>query len=282
MRGITLVELLVALFVFSIVAALAASGIVQALRVQSLNEANTSLQGKLRRITEVVSQDLRSAVLGAIVDAPYASGDDQVSFTLAVGGQGFEVREISGAGAFAAANTMSVFSNGAPVTTGQRILLVNGDGIGSTVPAGTVADRGNGRFDVVLGGGCTNQIDFVDPMRLFVVDAIGYSLLANGDLARQVSGAAAQSLAFGLSAFEVQYAYRANDGTLTVLDAPRTAAGGGPPLRLTPTEVLESLRVRVAAEEPIFGNRTAERSYLANIALPASGSVNLRSVVSCP
>ena len=46
--------------------------------------------------------------------------------------------------------------------------------------------------------------------------------------------------------------------------------------------MLDSLRIRVSSEQPSFGNRLIERSYTAQIAMPASGSVNLRSVVTCP
>lgn len=279
-RGITLVELLIALLVFSIVAVLAGSGIVQALRVQSLNEANTSLQGKLRRVTEVISQDLRSTVLGAVVAEPFASDGSQVSFTTAVGGQGYEVRSISG-NPWPGANIFRVFTDVQPVAAGDRILLVNGNGLGTTVPVGGVTALSNGRYDVTLGGGCTTGVPFSHPVRMFVVDAVGYRLLANGDLERQAVGEAAQALAFALSEFVVQYGYRDQDGTLTMRNAPVPDAAGTP-LRIAGTETLESLRVRVAAEQTIFGNRTVERAYVAQITLPPPGNVNLRSVVSCP
>ncbi len=279
-QGITLVELLVALFVFAIVAALASSGIVQSLRVQSVNEANTSLQGKLRRITEVISQDLRSTVLGAVVDTPFASASDQVSFTLAVGGQGFEARRIATDNVWPGASSLRVFADAQPVATGDRILIVNGSGLGTTVPVGSVQTLSNNRYDVSVGAACTIGISFVHPVRMFVVDAVGYRLLANGDLVRQAAGADPEALAFDLSGFEVQYGYREQGGGLTMLPAPRS--DGGPPLRVDGDELLESLRVRVSAEQTIFGNRTVERSYVTQIALPPPGSVNLRSVVSCP
>jgi len=280
-RGITLVELLVALFVFAIVAALASSGIVQALRVQSLNEANTSLQGKLRRITEVISQDLRSSLLGVVVDTPYASGSGQVSFTLAVGGQGFEVRRIPGDPPFPTANGVRVFADAPPAAAGQRILLVNGAGLGVTAPIGSVTSAGNDRYDIRYSSGCTNAIGFTQPLRAFIVDVVGYQL-DGGDLMRQTAGEAAEVVAFDLQSFEVEYGYRDQDGgALVMLAAPRSS-GGGPPLRIDGTDVLESVRVRLTAQQPLFGNRMAERTYVAQIALPPTGSVNVRSVVSCP
>lgn len=284
----TLIEVLIALFVFAIVIAIAGSGIVQALRVQSLNETNASLQGKLRRITEVVSQDLRSAVLGAITNAPYATGNDAVSFTLAEGGQGYAVLRSAGVNInqFPNASDFRVVAEAANAAqlglVGQRVLLVNGAGTAASyVVTSAVSDGvvGNNRW--ILGhAGCLNAIAWVDPMRMFAVDAVGYRLDNSGDLMRQLGGAAEGALAFDISEFVVQYVYRDATGTVEVRDAPYMA--GGLPLRVSGTNVLDSLRIRVASEQPSFGNRMIERSYTAQIAMPASGSVNLRSVVTCP
>src|SRR5690554_5781419 len=90
-RGMTLVELLVALAVFSIVLVIAYAAINGSLRIQSDQEAATTTQGKLRRIIEVVSQDLRSSVFGSITDAPYSSNQNQVSFMMLTGGAGYTV-----------------------------------------------------------------------------------------------------------------------------------------------------------------------------------------------
>lgn len=279
-RGITLVELLIALAVFGIIAALASAGIAQVLRVQSLNEANASLQGKLRRITEVVSQDLRSALLGVVVNAPYASDGDQVSFALAVGGQGFEVRRIPGDPPFPSANGIQVFADAPPAAIGQSVMILNAAGEGSVARIASVTNAGSNRYDIRLIGGCTNQITFTQPMRAFLVDVIGYRL-DGGDLVRQRVGAAEEVVAFDIDGFELNYAYRDDDNSMTVLDAPRSDASGTP-LRVDGTEVLESLRVRVRAEQPMIGNRMVERTYVAQVALPPVGSVNLRSVVTCP
>ena len=194
--GLTLIEVLIALFVFAIVITIAGSGIVQALRVQSLNETNASLQGKLRRITEVVSQDLRSAVLGALTNAPYATGAGAVSFTLADGGQGYEILRTAGVSAnqFPNAADFRVVAQAASAAdlglVGQRVLLVNGVGDAASFDITSAASDGaigNNRW--VLGhAGCLNTVAWVDPMRMFAVDAVGYRLANSGDLMRQVSG----------------------------------------------------------------------------------------------
>src|SRR5690606_5790547 len=89
--GMTLIETLVALFVSGIVATIATTGVVNVLRVQAVNEAATSAPAKLRRVTEVLTQELRSAVLGGVTNAPYASNNTQISFLLLDGGAGYQV-----------------------------------------------------------------------------------------------------------------------------------------------------------------------------------------------
>lgn len=289
-RGITLVELLIALLVLAIVVTLASIGIVQALRVQSLNEANASLQGKLRRITEVISQDLRSTVLGAVVATPMPSNATSVSFTIAEGGQGFQVLGASSdTSGFATETSMRVVASAASAADlgmiGRSVLIVNGVGAGSmfqVTGASSQGGSGNNRW-FLQHAGCPNAIPFVEPMRLFVVDAVGYRRNAAGDLERQVAGQAVQAMAFDLTAFELQYVYRDETGALEIRDAPYL--DGTMPLRVGGpggTSVLDSLRVRVAAEQRIFGAVPIERSYSAQIAMPPSGTVNLRSVVTCP
>lgn len=289
--GLTLVELLIALLVLSIVVTLASIGIVQALRVQSLNEANASLQGKLRRVTEVIGQDLRSTVLGAVIATPLPSDAAGVSFMLAEGGQGYQVLGAFGdTSDFATQTRLRVVAAAATPADlgmiGRTVLVVNGAGAGTMLTVDDASSQGgssNNRWFLDHDGGCTNGIPFVEPMRLFVVTAVGYRLGAAGDLERQVAGGAPLAMAFDLSAFDVQYVYRDEAGTLEVRDAPYL--DGDVPLRVggpTGTSVLDALRVRVAAERRIFGAVPIERTYTAQIAMPSSGTVNLRSVVTCP
>ncbi|MCV5738384.1 prepilin-type N-terminal cleavage/methylation domain-containing protein, partial [Escherichia coli] len=63
-RGFTLIEILVALAVLITVTAIAYNGMIQSLQTQSDQEAATNSQAKLRRVMEVITQDLRSAIFG--------------------------------------------------------------------------------------------------------------------------------------------------------------------------------------------------------------------------
>lgn len=281
--GITLIEVLIALAIFVSVFALAGVGIVQALRLQGLNEASTNVQAKLRRVSEVVAQDLRSAVFGGVTDLPFTPSATAVSFTLAEGGQGFQAVEAT-TGGFVGASNVHVFSAADPEMAGGRALMVNGVGAAVSFDVGTVSSIGGQRWDVVLDG-CTNPIAYAEPIRLFPVEAVGFRFDAgSGTLFRGSGGDVADlPLAFDLIGFEIAYVYDGDDGSTVVRDSP--FFDGGSPARSVEvggvTFTMVSLRVTVVAEEPAGGGRNLQRSYVGQIPLPAGGNINLRSVVSC-
>ncbi len=288
--GFTLVEVLIALVIFTAVTGLAAVGIVQAIQLQAVNEAGTSLQAKLRRITEVVGQDLRSTMFGGLTNSPYVSGAGAVSFTLADRGQGYAVFS-SGGASFPNSNNIDIFAVAPNVATlglvGLEAMMVNGAGAAIVFPISNVARVGpaaNQRWNVVHAG-CNNTIAYVEPVRLFTVDTVGYRFdAATGNLLRRVAGGTERVVAFGLSDVDFAYVYEADDGTTLVRATPFVDAGGVP-LRVTDVagiaHVLAAVRLTVEAEETLNG-RVVDRSYVAQVRMPDTGSVNLRSVVTCP
>lgn len=287
-RGLSLVEVLIALAVFGIIVGIAGAGIVQAMRLQNVNESATNLQAKLRRVTEVVAQDLRSSMFGGLVNAPYATGSTSLSFALADGPQGYQVLP-SGGGSFPNSANVDVFAPVAQAVDvdlqGRRALMVNGTGDAIVFTVTNVQSTGgpnNGRWNVVHAG-CNNTIAYVEPVRLFGVESAGFSFdAASGELRRQTVGGVERVLAFGLSEFEIEYVYLAADGSTLVRSTP--FAAGGVPLRIAEVAGvgyrLQSLRVTVAAEEQVSG-RAVERRYVSQIQMPDGGTVDLRSVVSC-
>jgi len=88
-RGFTLVELLLALAILATLLAVAYGGVIQFMQSRSDLEAAINAQAKLRRIVEVFTQDLRSAVFGGLSATPYPSGNASVSFALIEGGAGY-------------------------------------------------------------------------------------------------------------------------------------------------------------------------------------------------
>lgn len=281
-RGLTLVEVLIALAIFVTIAALVGAGIVQALRVQSLNEASTSLQAKLRRISEVVSQDLRSAVFGGVTNSPFTSDSGAVSFNLVQGGQGFQVVEAT-AGGFVGASAVRVLSALNPGLEGGRALMVNGVGASTSFAVGSVSSIGGSLWNVVLSG-CTNSIAYAQPVRAFAVESVGFSFdAATGTLNRGSVGGGSLPVAFGLTGFEIAYVYDGEDGSTLVRATP--LMDGSSPARVADvggvTYTMVALRVTMTAEAPVGGGGTVERSYVSQIPLPAGGNINLRSVVNC-
>lgn len=288
-RGFTLVEVLIALAIFATIALLAGSGIVQALRLQALNEAATSLQAKLRRVTEVVAQDLRSSVFGGLATAPYATGAGSMSLALAAGPQGYQVLPAGGQ-SFPNSAQVDVFAPAANAAqlglAGRRALMVNASGDGVVFTVTNVQATGgpnSGRWNVVHAG-CNNTIDYVPPVTLFAVESVGYAYDAgSGELRRRAVGGAEQVLAFDLAEFQVEYVYLGDDGSTIVRAAPDQV--GGVVLRGTTSAGvsyrLHALRFIVGAETQVSG-RTVERRYVSQVQLPDGGSVELNSVVTCP
>ena len=90
-RGFTLVELLLALAILATLLAVAYGGVIQFMQSRSDLDAAINAQAKLRRIVEVFTQDLRSAVFGGLSATPYPSGNASISFALIEGGAGYPV-----------------------------------------------------------------------------------------------------------------------------------------------------------------------------------------------
>src|SRR5690625_1229342 len=124
-RGVTLVEILVALAVFSVVMAIAYGAINGSLRVQADQEAATTTQGKLRRIVEVITQDLRGAVFGSITTQPYASDNSQVSLLMLTGGAGYTVLQPALSPSFPEESEARSLLNEAERVRGRQAAMIN-------------------------------------------------------------------------------------------------------------------------------------------------------------
>lgn len=201
-RGLTMVEVLIALAILSIVLGLAYGAITSSLRVQSTQEAATTTQAKLRRIVEVVSQDLRGAVFGSITDDPYTSGSQQVSFMMLTGGAGFSVLDRPN---FHNATSFEVLMSGDHVRSGDQIVLVNRAGNGVVMNVSTVSGSGGRR---TVTGSCRNTIDFEGGVLMFLVETTGirYSA-ADNNMYLRVKGGSEQPFAFDLEGLRFDYVY---------------------------------------------------------------------------
>lgn len=288
--GFTLLEAMIALAILGAVFAIAARGIATSLDVHRSQEAATSSQAKLRRITEVFTQELRSAVMGGIADAPVPATASGISFLLMNGGAGFQVLpHDSGSNAsFKNARSISVVAavNELPLA-GERVLMVNGAGQAISYPIGSVSKVGGATsYEYKLTHpGCGNTIDYTPNTLLFAVDAIGFRFdPADGTLYQRASDGTELPLAFGLSTFRLEYVYEEPDGTPHRLAAPLSAAGGpsrsgvigGVPV------TLRAVRLTAGATLQGTGNRASERLFSSQVELATVGGArDIQSVTTC-
>ena len=286
--GLTLFEILIALFVFGIVAAMATSGVTSSLRVQALNEAATSAQAKLRRITEVFTQELRSAVLGGITNSPYGSNASQISFLLLDGGAGYQV--VDKAGSFSSRAYVDLAPTGAPsdVTylNGREILLVNNAGEAYVMRVTDVNTNTENSMTTyrLTHTGCSNTIAFTPNTLVLSVRSLGLRYDgSSGSLLQREYGGAAQTLAFDMEGLELEYVYQYADGTPIVQTTPLLQ--GGVPVRSGlisgQTATLTRVQVTVSASENQGAGREVTRSYMGQVEMATNPSFQINRVRTC-
>jgi type II secretory pathway pseudopilin PulG len=221
--GITMLELLIALALLGTIFTLASSGIVSSLRAQSINQTTVNNQAKLRRVMEVLSQDLRSAVLGGLTGSPFASDSDSISFSLLDGGAGFPVTSLNLSGGTLTVQAQNTATLG--VSTGNQVLVVNPGGDGIIIPVTSVAAATTAqRFNLTFGN-CANSIPAGDSYLLFKVKTVGleFNTTTRQLLQREGTSTTSTPVAFGISGFNLTYIYEPY-GTTTGTSVERTSA----------------------------------------------------------
>lgn len=293
-KGLTLVEILVALLVFGIVAAIATAGVGNSIRMQALNEATTSAQARLRRVTEVFTQELRSAVLGGVSNDPFPSDGSQISFLLLDGGAGYQVliHDNGNNNSFKNAANVDIL---APVSSvaqlglvGHEVLMVNGNGDAIVLPIENASRHGgpnSNRYNLVHPK-CANTIDFTPGTTVILkVRSLGLSFDgADSTLYQKEGGKDRVPLAFDLSGLRLQYVYQDSTGDPVVLDAPLLDANGVPVREgVVSSEpvTLARVQVQVSAAEPGFGGRSVERSYTGQVEMASNSTFKINKVVEC-
>ncbi len=290
--GFSLLELLVALAILTIILGITYTAITEGLRVQSSQEAATSSQARLRRVTEVFTQELRSAVLGAISNTPYPSSETSVSFTLLDGGAGYQVLpHDSGNNSFMSANNVQII---APVSSeseldleGNQALMVNASGQAVIFSVGTVSRRGgSGSIEWnVLHPSCANTIPYTPNTLLFKVKNIGLEYdAASKTLYQHEGGSGPLPLAFDLSGLHIDYVYQESDGTPHVYSAPRLDADGNPVRQdaLPDGTQIQLARLQIAVNSEARAlTGLVKRSYLSQVELSSNPSFQIQAVTTC-
>jgi len=285
-KGFTLIEVLIALAVFGVVMSIAYSGIVGSLRIQSDQEAITSAQARLRRVVEVVTQDVRSAVFGSVTATPYASTSTSISFMLLSGAAGFPVED---GGSFAQATNSVIAAQQADASllANKKVVMVNGNGQGVVYTVGSVSDLGNNRFRLNHGS-CRNTIDWVGGVQIFEISQLGLRYDADDRTIYQSTGDGAEHpLAFNVDNFRLDYTYNtgaASASNPTIVRTSPFMSNGVPTRKYVDgsgfTYILDRIQMVIGSEEAA-NQRMIERTYSGYVDLTSNSHFTLMEVLPC-
>ncbi|KGQ22989.2 PulJ/GspJ family protein [Thermus filiformis] len=295
-KGFTLLELLIAMVILGALMAVAYGGVVQFMQARSDLDATASAQAKLRRIVEVFTQDLRSAVFGGLSALPYPTGANSLSFALIEGGAGYPVlpHDSGSNNSFKQAAEAKIVVLASQVgeigiVPGDYVLMVNSAGDGVLLPVTSVNPVGGepNRWHVVHAG-CGNTIDYTPNTLLFRVRALGFRFdPSTGDLLQREGAGGEVPLAFGLRRFRVDYVYESPSGNVWTNPSvyPFSNPTGAPPRQFTDpstgqTYTLERLGITL---ESRFLSRGREigRTYTSQVELSSNAQYQVRQILPC-
>lgn len=290
-RGFTLVELLIALALFLVLLGFAYQTTVRFFQIRSDQDAATSAQAKLRRVVEVLTQELRSSVLGAVVDEPYPSGADRISFaTLRLPEEG-SATSIGGHKVTRLYLEELTLLAGAtpPVEEGGRLLVVNRDSGKAVVvdvsdtPTRVPAPSGSKYYQWrIPHAGCRNPLSYSSNTLAFPLRLLGLRYDAGTRRLFFYEDGEEAPMAYDIAGFQIAYVYlNTRTGAYTV-----NPPGFSPTKKAFGDYVLKRLRLSLAAEVP-GRTRSFRRELVAPVelaSLNATGSDELfylREVVPC-
>ncbi|MCA9840074.1 MAG: prepilin-type N-terminal cleavage/methylation domain-containing protein [Trueperaceae bacterium] len=290
--GITLVELLIALGIFATVMALSSQGIVSGLKNQQKQEATAAIQTKLRRVNDVVTQQLRSAVFGGITVTPYESGSNSISFALLGGSGGYPVipHDSGNNSSFVQSANLQILADVNNVSElgleGQQALMINANGDAVIFRVGNVQKNGNEYKVRVVHPGCANTIDYTNNTLLFGnLDTVGLRYDANTKILYRTTDTNDEvALAYDIESFNVEYIYEYDDGSTVALDSP--ILDNNFPVKKGIYDgqvvVLARIKVSISASDPKYN---ILRSYSNQVELVDTSADNrirtLRGVTVC-
>lgn len=278
-RGVSVVELLVALAILGVVLTLAYSGIIGSLTTQVQQESTVAAQGKMRRIVEVLSQELRSAVFGSLIDAPYSSSSSSVSFLLLAGGAGYPVGRYSSSGV----SQIDVVAPSTGLAVGNQVLIADQHGRGvltRITNIGAVQSNGMRRFTF----SCGMPMPYTANTLMFDVTSLGirYDADLSEIFLRTSLNGIEQPFAFDISAFRLDYIYVAPGMDPIVRPAPERTGGipsqsidvGGVSYRLARLQVVLSV-------EAVNRDDIVTHTLSSQIELLSNQDFALRELTTC-
>lgn len=291
-HGFTLLEALIALAIFGLVAVMATVGVSGALRAQTLNEAVVSSQSRLRRVNEVFTQELRSAVLGSVTNTPYVSNDHQVSFITLTGGSGDPVlpHDYGKNKSFQTADNLDLLwshaNTSATTLEGHHLLIVNANGEAAVFKVTNVQAIGTDPYHYnVVHAGCANTIAYTGSQTMTMrARTIGFRYDAASQTLYMTEGSSPEvPLAFDLTGVTMQYVYQTTSGTTVVRSTPLTDSAGAPLRQGTiggESATLVRIGLAVSSRSGPQG-RTVSRTVGSEVEMTSRHSFAINQVTTC-
>lgn len=250
--GFTLIEILISLVILATLLGITYRGVISFMELRQQQDVVTATQAKLRRVIEVLTQDLRSSVFGAIIDEPYPSSDGAVSFALLKGNSGFKVYATDPVTWKDAYRTFVIADNPG-VRKGDHILIVNQDQKAVILEVSGVRRVGSQKW-VIRHNSCRNTLDYRSNTLLFGVDLYGVRHDADRQTLVLNEEGDETPLAFGIREFKVEY--------------------------LPNKSSAQRLRVTVSAAGEYRG-RTLRRRYVGVVELNNNATFDIQEVIPC-
>lgn len=262
-KGFTLLEMLISLSILSIVLMLASKGIITVLRMHRTQEAVTLTQTKLRLVSEVLSQEIRGAILGGLADSPYPASETSLSFALIDGGIGYPVTSLSN-------SKVEIVASSLPTSVlkkNDNIMVTNQDGDAFITSVKKIS--GNSKFEISFDN-CTTGVAYTSNSLLYKIKSIGFNYNPITEtLNYRIKGLPQQPVAHGIKDFKLSYIYEKDDGT-TVVQATPIISGGIPQKIGTisgQNVKLVRLGLDITAEAKDAAEHVISRSYSSQIGL---------------
>jgi len=279
-KGFTLIETLIALAIFMVLIGIVFQTTTSYLRARAEQDAATNAQAKLRRIVEVLTQDIRSTIMGAITDTPYESDQDSVSFAL-IDGTAYNANRY-----ITYAYFVDVTSLDTPSFSGSGYaMMANNVGDAVIFPVSAVLPVGPGRWRIIHAS-CQNTIPYTINTLVFPVRPMGIRYDANNKTLFANYGAGEVPYAFNITEFQIDYVYLDNDSGNTVINPSGYNPSGRPPYKQFGGSsgnryTLQRLRITIATTEESAHGKTVTRKLVSNVDLSNNATYNIRGVVPC-
>lgn len=279
--GFTLVEVLVALGILSLLLLVIFGLLGSFSGEQRVQAAVAETQGKVRRAAEVLGQEVRAAAFGALSDDPYISRRDRISFLLLSGPAGLSVLPAEN---FASNEYLDIFSGEAlELGVGDEVTLVNNAGAARTFAITATEELGGGAWRIYHAG-CANGVSYTASTLLFATKRVGLKYDENKEQIDYYEDGETYDLVYGVQGFKIRYQYLKN-GATEVTDPAGFNPTDGPPLRRFTDEAGNEYELRgvvlyVKTERKV-GNRTARVTSEIPVPLVSADTIFVTQVESC-